>query len=73
MPTVKQETKFKRVLRRIGMSQKDASDKTGISRVTINHYARGKTRPRKLELKRLEELLGVKASELFPAKGGDDG
>lgn len=52
---------------RLGISQQELSDATGISRQTISNIERGATRPNSKSLERIFEALGVSDAPEFDA------
>lgn len=50
---------------RLGLSQKEAAEKIGISIDALSKYERGKTFPNIPVLKRIEQVYGVEYSQLI--------
>lgn len=50
---------------RLGLSQKEAAEKIGISIDALSNYERGKTFPNIPVLKRIEQVYGVEYSQLI--------
>lgn len=66
---MKQETKVMYTLKtardRLGLSQKEAAKRLGISDDVLSNYERGKTYPNVLMLKKIEEVYDVKYDQLL--------
>lgn len=64
-----QKTKVMYTLRtardRLGLSQKEAAKRLGISDDVLSNYERGKTYPNVLMLKKIEEVYDVKYDQLL--------
>ena len=50
---------------RLGLSQKEAAKRLGISDDVLSNYERGKTYPNVLMLKKIEKVYGVKYDQLI--------
>ena len=50
---------------RLGLSQKEAAKRLGISDDVLSNYERGKTYPNVLMLKKIESVYGVKYDQLL--------
>ena len=69
MRKLEQKTKVMYTLRtardRLGLSQKEAAKRLGISDDVLSNYERGKTYPNVLMLKKIEEVYDVKYDQLL--------
>ena len=58
---------------RLGLSQKEAAEKIGISIDALSKYERGKTFPNIPVLKRIEQVYGVEYSQLIFLSNNNEG
>lgn len=65
MLEVKQMYTLKTARDRLGLSQKEAAKRLGISDDVLSNYERGKTYPNVLMLKKIESVYGVKYDQLL--------
>lgn len=65
MLEVKQMYTLKTARDRLGLSQKEAAKRLGISNDVLSNYERGKTYPNVLMLKKIESVYGVKYDQLL--------
>lgn len=65
MPEVKQMYTLRTARDRLGLSQKEAAKRLGISDDVLSNYERGKTYPNVLMLKKIEEVYDVKYDQLL--------
>ena len=65
MLEVKQMYTVKTARDRLGLSQKEAAKRLGISDDVLSNYERGKTYPNVLMLKKIESVYGVKYDQLL--------
>lgn len=65
MLEVKQMYTLKTARDRLGLSQKEAAKRLGISDDVLSNYERGKTYPNVLMLKKIESVYGVKYAQLL--------
>ena len=65
MLEVKQMYTLKTARDRLGLSQKEAAKRLGISDDVLSSYERGKTYPNVLMLKKIESVYGVKYDQLL--------
>lgn len=65
MLEVKQMYTLKTARDRLGLSQKEAAKRLGISDDVLSNYERGKTYPNVLMLKKIENVYGVKYDQLL--------
>ena len=65
MLEVKQMYTLKSARDRLGLSQKEAAKRLGISDDVLSNYERGKTYPNVLMLKKIESVYGVKYDQLL--------
>ena len=65
MLEVKQRYTLKTARDRLGLSQKEAAKRLGISDDVLSNYERGKTYPNVLMLKKIESVYGVKYDQLL--------
>ena len=65
MLEVKQMYTLKTAIDILGLSQKEAAKRLGISDDVLSNYERGKTYPNVLMLKKIESVYGVKYDQLL--------
>lgn len=65
MAEVKQMYTLRTARDRLGLSQKEAAKRLGISDDVLSNYERGKTYPNVLMLKKIEEVYDVKYDQLL--------
>ena len=65
MLEVKQMYTLKTARDRLGLSQKEAAKRLGISDDVLSNYERGKTYPNVLMLKKIESVYGIKYDQLL--------